>query len=78
MLMEYDKKCCYNLIEETKIETECGAIFQGQDLELQRTVAVKCIRISDKTMLQKALAEVRALVRLGEENICIPHIYDAQ
>lgn len=78
MLMEYDKRCCYNLIEETKIETDCGEIYQGQDLELQRTVAVKCIRIPDKVMLQKALAEVRALVRLGEENISIPHIYDAQ
>lgn len=82
MLLEYKKEHNYNLIEESKIETECGGLFQAQDFDLQRTVAIKCIRIEGNNarekqqFLQKSMSEVKAMVSLGEENLCIPKIYD--
>ncbi len=83
MLLEYRREHRYNLIEESKIETECGGLYQAQDLEMQRTVAVKCVEIEgnnqrEKLMLvQKAMSEVRALINLCEEDLSIPIIYDA-
>lgn len=83
MLLEYRREHRYNLIEESKIETECGGLYQAQDLEMQRTVAIKCVEIEgnnqrEKQMLvQKAMSEVRALINLCEENLSIPIIYDA-
>ena len=82
MLLEYRREHRYNLIEESKIETECGGLYQAQDLEMQRTVAVKCVEIEgnnqrEKLMLvQKAMSEVRALINLCEEDLSIPIIYE--
>ncbi len=83
MLLEYRREHRYNLIEESKIETECGGLYQAQDLEMQRTVAIKCVGIEgnnqrEKLMfVQKAMSEVRALINLCEEDLSIPIIYDA-
>ncbi len=82
MLLEYTKKSRYQLIEESKIETEQGGLYRGMDLELQRTVAVKEIRIraadrrEEEAMVTKAIAEVRALTQLEEKKLRVPHIYD--
>ena len=82
MVLEINRKHSYNLIEETKIETECGALYQAQDLDLYRTVAVKSIRIEGNSRqeknanYQKALTEVKAMVSIGEENLNIPKIFD--
>lgn len=81
MLLEIEKKVQYNLIEETKIETVGGAFYRAQDLELGRTVAVKCVRIEGSSQkereanYQKAVAEVRAMVLLRQEDLNIPLIY---
>ncbi len=81
MLLEVESKQAYNLIEESKIVTECGALYRAQDLELNRTIAVKMVEIqgnnkSEKKMsYEKAYSEVRAMVSLGEENLPIPSVY---
>lgn len=83
MRLEYSREHSYNLIDESMIETECGGIFKAQDLELQRTVAVKQIRIEGNNLrerqmfYEKARSEVRAMINLSEENIPIPQIFDA-
>lgn len=82
MQLEYSRKHSYELIEESKIETEGGALYRAQDLQLKRTLAVKCVRIEGNSyrekqlFLERAMSEVRAMVSLGEENICIPRIFD--
>lgn len=81
MLLEMECKHTYNLIEETKIETECGALFQAQDLDFNRTIAVKMVEIQGenksekKQNYEKAYSEVKAMVALSEENLPIPSIY---
>lgn len=81
MLLQFNKKCSYNLIEETRIETVCGEFYQAMDLELERTVAVKCIGIQGgsprekSTNYLKALAEVKTMIRISEEDVDIPEIY---
>lgn len=83
MRLEIDKKRVYNLIDETKIETVCGALYQAQDLDLGRTVAVKCVRIEGRTPaeknlnLQRAYAEVRAMVQIRALFVNIPTIFAA-
>lgn len=80
MLLEINKKLAYNLVEETKIETVCGALYQAQDLELGRTVAVKCVNIQGSSPREKeenyrkALSEVKAMVRIGEAAVNVPTI----
>lgn len=81
MLLEMECKHVYNLIEETKIETECGALYQAQDLDFNRTIAVKMVEIQGENRrekdcaYEKAYSEVKALVALSEENLPIPSIY---
>lgn len=81
MLLEIEKKTRYNLMDRDAILTAGGALYQAQDLELGRTVAVKCIRIEGSTPrereanYQKALAEVKAMVLLRQEDLNIPLIY---
>ena len=81
MRLEIAKNPVYNLIEETKIETVGGALYQAQDLELGRTVAVKCVNIqgSDRAErnrnYQKAQAEVQALVRLSDGDVNVPTVF---
>lgn len=81
MQLEIHKKTTYNLIEQTRIETAGGEFYQGQDLELGRTVAVKCVRIEGgsraerEANYQKAMAEVRTMVLLRQEDLNIPLIY---
>lgn len=82
MLLEFERSHRYNLIEESRIETECGFICQAQDLELFRTVAVKSVTIEGdgerqkQANYQRAFSEVRAMVGIGEESVRIPHIYE--
>lgn len=81
MLLEMECKHAYNLIEETKIETECGALFQAQDLVFNRTIAVKMVVIQGKDKYEikrnyeKAYSEVKAMIALREENLPVPLIY---
>lgn len=81
MLLEFHKTLRYNLTEETKIETVCGGLYRGQDLELGRTVAVKCTQIPGDTPAirrsgyEKARSEVQALVRIAERNVRVPRVY---
>ena len=81
MLLEFEKKYSLNLIEQTRIQTAGGEFYQAQDLELGRNVAVKCVRIEGSTPAEqeanyrKALAEVRAMVLLRQENLKIPQIF---
>ena len=81
MDLRFKKDYTYKLIEETKIETECGALYQAQDLEFNRTVAVKMIEIQGKDEYQKkaaydkAYSEVSAMISLSEEKLAIPTIY---
>lgn len=81
MLLEFQNKPIYNLIEETKIITECGALYKAQDMELNRTIAVKMVeiqgenKVEKKNSYNKAYSEVRAMVSLGEENLPIPSVY---
>lgn len=78
-----DRAKRYRLIEETKIVTGCGALYQAMDLDLKRTVAVKCVNIlgqtpaERKSNYQKAYSEVQAMVLMGTEDINIPRIFDA-
>ncbi|MGI6731311.1 MAG: serine/threonine-protein kinase [Anaerovoracaceae bacterium] len=82
MLLEFEKHQKYILIEETKIETGCGGLYQAQDLNLGRTVAVKYIQIpgehrkEKQLYYQKSYSEIRAMVSLAEDNVNIPHIYE--
>lgn len=82
MELEFKKQYCYNLIEETRIETGAGGIVQAQDLSLGRTVAIKYVKIPGNNtkegiqFYQKAFSEVRVMISLGEENLNIPHIFD--
>lgn len=81
MLLEFESKQSYNLIEESKIVTECGALYKGQDLSFNRTVAIKMVEIQGnnrkekKSSYDKAYAEVKAMVSLGEDNLSIPCVY---
>lgn len=83
MLLEFESKQVYNLIEESKIETECGALYKAQDLEFNRTIAVKMVEIQGsnqkekRASYEKAYSEVCAMVSLGEENLPIPAVYSA-
>lgn len=83
MRLEIDKKLAYNLIEETKIDTVCGALYQAQDLDLAQTVAVKCVRIEGNTPaeknlnLQRARSEVQAMVQIRSSFVNIPTIFAA-
>lgn len=82
MLLKYNRVHNYNLIDESKVETGCGGLYQAQDYDLQRTVAIKQVKIEGdnikekKLFYQKAISEVRAMVRLSEEDIAIPTIFD--
>lgn len=82
MLLEMECRHTYNLIEETRIETTSGALFQAQDLEFSRTVAVKMVEIQGgnryekKQSYEKAYSEVRAMISLSEEHLPIPSIYE--
>lgn len=81
MLLEFQNNQMYNLIEESKIITECGALYKAQDLEFNRTIAIKVVDIQGenknekKSSYEKAYSEVRAMVSLGEENLPIPSVY---
>lgn len=81
MELKFTKEHRYNLIDESRIETGCGALYQAQDLEFGRTVAVKCVRIEGETRaereahLRKARSEVQAMVMLGQEDLNIPTIF---
>jgi serine/threonine-protein kinase len=83
MLLQINEVQKYNLIEESRIDTQCGALYRGQDLNLGRTVAVKNVNILGATAAernanyQKALGEVRAMVRIAEEPIHVPKIFCA-
>lgn len=82
MILEFDKNQRFQLIEESRIETTSGGIVQGQDLHLGRTVAVKYVNIPGthpkerELAYNKAFSEVRAMIRLEEEQLSIPHIFD--
>ena len=53
MVLEFASHHKYNLIEETAIETECGALYKGMDLEYGRSVAVKIVRVQGENQKQK-------------------------
>ncbi len=71
----------YHLMEDGKIETLTGKLYRAQDVDLGRTVAVKCVPILGKNAgekaqnLQKARSEVQALVRLESPDLHIPKVY---
>ncbi len=81
MIIEFENSLTYNLIDETAIQTECGTLYKGMDLEYGRTVAVKMVEIQGENPrerdanYEKAYSEVKALVSLESENLPIPCIY---
>lgn len=81
MELKFSKELHYNLLEDGRIDTGCGALYRAQDLEFGRTVAVKCIRIAGENRaereanLQKARSEVQTMVLLGQEDLNIPTIF---
>lgn len=81
MELEIQKTLRYQLIGESKIETECGALYRAQEVELGRTVAIKSVNILGDTPsqrqanYQKARTEVQAMVRIAEEAVNIPRIF---
>lgn len=76
----YTKEHHYRCIEESKIETDCSAIYKAQDLELNRNVCIKCLKLDGDNSkeigikLQKAMLEVRAMVEISDKITHIPNI----
>ena len=82
MVLEFTSHHKFNLMEETAIETECGTLYKGMDLEFGRSVAVKLVRIQGENPKQKeanykkAYSEVKAMVSLESENLPIPCVLE--
>ncbi len=76
----YEKRCHYTPIGE--IPEGPVALYRAYDETLDRIVGVKQVMIpgedkrSRSMNLDKALGEVRLLIRAGEENLPVPAIYD--
>ncbi|MFY9285926.1 MAG: serine/threonine protein kinase [Tissierellaceae bacterium] len=81
MDIRFSKDHHYRLIDESKIETDLSVIYKGQDLELSRTVCVKSIQLDCqnpnqvKPKLNRAMLEVKTMVRVGEKTSRVPRIY---
>lgn len=81
MILEFDSKNTYNLLDDFAIKTECGMLYKAMDMEYGRTVAVKMIEIhgenakEKKINYEKAYTEVKAMISLERENMSIPCIY---
>lgn len=71
----------YRPMEDTKIETNLSMIYKAQDLELNRNVCIKSVKIDGEnsreieSKLQRAMLEVRAMVEVSEKTIYIPNIF---
>ena len=76
----YTKEHRYRCIEESKIETDCSAIYKAQDLELNRNVCIKSLKLDGansneiQIKLQRAMLEVRAIVEISDKVTHIPNI----
>lgn len=81
MQLRYIKEHNYRAIVDTKIETNFSMIYKAQDLELNRDVCIKSVKIDGKNpgeieeKLQRAMLEVRAMVEVSDKTIYIPNIF---
>lgn len=81
MEIAYTKEHRYRFIEDSKIETDNSVIYRAQDLELNRNVCIKIIKIDGdspreiQAKLQRSMLEVRAMVEISERTIYLPNIY---
>ena len=80
MQLIFDKTHRYELVEDSRILTAEGALYQAMDLELDRYVAIKQVHIAGDTPREQeenhriALREVRAMVRIGDKHLHTPKI----
>ncbi len=82
MELIFTKEHRYSLIEESKVESSLGALYQALDHQLGRKVAVKCVEIPGETKAQQAAnlrlayAEVSAMIRVSEAAMQTPRVLD--
>lgn len=82
MEISFSKEHRYRCITDTKIETGCSTICQAQDLDLNRDVCIKMVKISGQNKkevnlrLEKAMLEIKAMVRISEHTDRVPIIYE--
>lgn len=81
MELRYVKEHRYRLVKDTKIETNFSMIYKAQDLELNRDVCIKSVKIDGKnpkeieSKLQSAMLEVQTMVEVSGMTIYIPNIF---
>ena len=81
MELNFEKKVRYRTVDESKIETGNSIVYKAQDLEFNRTVCIKSIKINhegsdSESEYSRALLEIKALVSVAELTAHVPVIHD--
>jgi len=71
----------YRVYPDSVINTDNSVIYKAQDIQLQRDVCIKEIRVMGDTKkdlernLNKALSEARSMIKIAEKTNAIPNVY---